>query len=377
MSKIVSANKKSICFLTRRLMVGGVERVLVDTMPLLTPYYNVTVVSLHGTPEASILQSLEESGATVLTPNLPEKNIFLLFPFLSKFHYEKQLKNIEYDYLVCVNSAAMNACFNKKAKKTVFWNHADTIEKQINPSTLIQKLKKKLFKFFYHRYDAIWAVCDKVTADYVAAFQSHNVYTLPNPINYKGILEKSDLPCDIEFNKNNLNVVALGRISTEKGFDRLVNSWGNIVKQIPNARLYIIGPGDTSCFTEALQHNNLTDKVFFLGKKDNPYPYLKQADLFVSPSREESFGLVIAEAMTLSIPVITTATAGGKYTTKDGSLAICVDNDEQALTESIIKFLKNPKEYPYSLEQAKMVAQSYDLPFFQENILRLLKQLEE
>ena len=109
--------KKHLCFLTRELVIGGVERVLVETAPLLTPYYEVTIISLHGTPEPSILQPLQESGATVLLPHLPEKQAYMLIPYLSKFHYEKILKQVDYDYLICVNSAAMNASFIKKAKK--------------------------------------------------------------------------------------------------------------------------------------------------------------------------------------------------------------------------------------------------------------------
>ena len=127
----------------------------------------------------------------------------------------------------------------------------------------------------------------------------------------------------------------------------------------------------------ASTNENLAKCVFLLGKKENPFNYLAQADLFVCPSRRESFGLVILEAMALGIPVITTATAGGKCVTKDGTLAMCVDNTDEALAEAIVQFLDAPEKYPYSVEEAKKEAQSYDLPHYQENILKLLKQLED
>ena len=322
----LETQKKSICFLTPALVLGGVERVLVDTMPLLTPYYKVTILTLHGTPEKMIADALEAAGATIVAPNLPVRSAYLLVPFLSRFYYEKILKTIDYDYLICVNNAAMNAGYNKKAKKTVCWNHMDIIHKYVSVSSVSTKIKKSIFKKLYRRYDAIWTVCNKIKTDFEEAFRLEKVQILPNPLDYDSIFTKASAPCDIVFDKTGPNVVTIGRLCGDKAFDRLINSWDNILQQAPNAKLYVIGDGDTKPLLEKLiSAHNLSESVFLLGKKENPYPYLKQADLFVCPSREESFGLVILEAMALGIPVITTATAGGKYTTKEGTLATCVE----------------------------------------------------
>ena len=162
--------KKHLCFLTPALVIGGVERVLMDTIPLLAPHYEITIVSLHGVPEASVANSLQQAGARLIAPNLPVKSALMLIPFLSKFHYEKALREIDYDILICVNGAAMNAAYVKKAKKTAFWNHMDTLEEYVSPTSFSRKIKRGIFKILYRKYDAFWTVCDKIKQDYDTAF---------------------------------------------------------------------------------------------------------------------------------------------------------------------------------------------------------------
>ena len=371
--------KPKICFLTDGLRLGGTERVLIDSVSVISPFYDVTIVPLFHEPLPVMREAFEKAGATIVAPKIKERSIFLSAPFLSKFDYEKVLRNIDYDYLICVNNIALNAGLNKKAKKTVLWNHMDNVQKHVHPESFIQKLKSAYVGFMHRRYDAIWTVCDKVKDDYVKAFSIKSVYTLTNPVNYDDIISKSKSPCPIEFDKTKKNVITVARFHPQKGVDRLLNGWINtIANDCPDAHLYIIGWGNKQQqYEEFIHKSNFSDRITFLGSQSNPFPYLKQADLFVCPSREESFGLVILEAMALGIPVITTATTGGRFTTKDSTLAMCVDNTDDALTDAILDFLKSPEKYPFSLEDAREVAQSYDLSHYQENILALLKQLED
>ena len=375
----ISLHKKTkLCFLTNGLRLGGTERVLIDSVSLISPFYDVTIIPLFQEPLPLIREALEKAGATIIAPKIKERPIFLSVPFLSKFDYEKVLRDIEYDYLFCINNVTLNAGFNKKAKKTILWNHMDNIQKHVHPKSFLQKIKSAYLGFMHRKYDAVWSVCDKVKDDYIEAFSIKHAYTLTNPLDYDAIISKSSLSCSLQFDSTKKNVVTVARLHPEKGVDRLLHSWINtIAHECPDAHLYIIGWGNEhQQYEDLIKESNFSDRITLLGPQSNPFPYLKQADLFVCPSRKESFGLVILEAMALSIPVITTATTGGKYTTKDSTLAMCVENTDKALTKAILDFLKSPENYPYSLENARKSAQSYDLSQYKENILSLLNQLE-
>lgn len=373
-------SKKGICFLISELNLGGTERVLMDTIPCLTTNYEVTIISLYFKPNPSVVETLERAGAKVIFANIKENGLFSVMPYFSRFHYEKILKNIDFDYLISVNLSALNASFVKKAKKTILWNHMDNVEKHITSSTrLSTKFKKFILRRLHKQYDAIWTVCDKVAQDYKNAFNLNNVYVLPNPLNYNSIIQKSNQPCNLKFNKEQTNIITIGRFTQNKGMDRLINIFAKDILPIhPNTHLYIIAWGWGQEDAKSLINDyNISDNVSILGLQENPFPYLKQADLFVCPSRQESFGLVIIEAMALGIPIITTATSGGLCTTQNGTLATCVENTDEALAFAILTFLNAPDKYPYSLDKAKQEAQSYDLPHYQEKLFKLIQQLEE
>lgn len=370
--------KKHLCFLLHQMNLGGTERVLIDSIKLLSPIYEVTVVSLYREPLPSVKNDFEKAGARVVSPKLPEKPLFMFIPYLSRFYYEKVLKDINCDYLISINQAALNAGFVKKAKKTILWNHMDNVEKHIAPKGLIQKIRSCIFSLLHRRYDAVWAPCEKIKNDYFSAFKLTNACVLPNPLDCERINQLANLPCDITFDKDSFNVVAVGRFAYEKGMDRLVDIFINfVIPQHPKARLYLIGWGnDYDLLKEKIEKINAKNNIYLLGRKENPYNYIKQADLFVCPSRQESFGLVILEAMLLGVPVITTATTGGITTTQNGKYAVCTNNTEKDLKNALMSFMENPASYNYSLEDAKNHAQSYNMDAYKKQLFSLLNDLE-
>lgn len=113
-----------------------------------------------------------------------------------------------------------------------------------------------------------------------------------------------------------------------------------------------------------------------LGNQTNPYPYLKQADLLVSASKYESFGLAMMEAMLLNVPVIATATTGAKYVTQNGKYAPCVENNDQALRDAIYEFANNPDSYSYSKSEAQKWVWQHDISKFGQRLVELLEKCE-
>ena len=139
--------------------------------------------------------------------------------------------------------------------------------------------------------------------------------------------------------------------------------------------IYIIGGGDGLVdFQNWVDAIGLSDIVTMVGNKTNPFPYLKQASLFLCPSRYESFGLVLMEAMLLRIPVITTATNGALYVTQNGKFAECIPNTDKAIRDALVQFLTNPSSYRYSLEEAEKWVWQHDISIFGDRLTELIEQ---
>jgi glycosyltransferase involved in cell wall biosynthesis len=102
-------------------------------------------------------------------------------------------------------------------------------------------------------------------------------------------------------------IVAAGRLDRQKGFDILVRAYANLRRAGIGHDLVILGEGEDRRELEALiAQLNLTSHVMLPGFVANPFPWIRAADLFVSSSRYEGFGRVIAEALALGTPVVAT-----------------------------------------------------------------------
>jgi len=100
-------------------------------------------------------------------------------------------------------------------------------------------------------------------------------------------------------------LVAAGRLTSEKGFDLLLAAMPRVIECLPNARLTILGQGPLkSVLEEQVERLGLTESVSFPGFQQNPWPYLCHADLFVLPSRREGFSNALLEALALETPAV-------------------------------------------------------------------------
>lgn len=131
-------------------------------------------------------------------------------------------------------------------------------------------------------------------------------------------------------------VFALGRFVRKKGFDILLRAFARLAREGVRARLVIAGAGPQDAMLRGLAAQlNIGTTVEFPGWVDAVGPYLKQADLFVLPSRDEPFGIVVLEAMALGIPIVTTRTVGPSEILDDDSAWFVDRDDDQTLARAI------------------------------------------
>ena len=106
------------------------------------------------------------------------------------------------------------------------------------------------------------------------------------------------------FQKEDVNVVFVGRVNRRKGLDVLLRAIHRVEDTVPSVKLWVVGPGEISPYQDLAVELGVAERVEFLGGKENPFPEMKQADLFVLPSRSEGFPNVLLEAMALGKPVL-------------------------------------------------------------------------
>ena len=373
--------RKRICFLPNRLMLGGIEMVLVDALKVLHDKYDVEIIIFVDEQCETILDRIP-NDVKITLKQLPKNRIlkrFSTIPFLSGFYFGKAIGKCHYDYLITLRPSVIQACFANKAKHKIYWSHNDFYKFYIKKQySLKGKLKNYGFKLIYRQHDMIWTVSETIQHEIEGKTQMNNIYALPNPINCSEINRKATEECDLVFDTTKTNIVMIGRLSKEKGFDRVIRFMCNdVLNTFPNTHLYIMGGGGIEGYQDFINKFEHKDKVSLIGPKDNPFPYLKQAQLLVCPSRDESFGLVLLEAMLLKIPIITTDTVGGRYVTQNNTLGCCVKNSDASLQTAIENFLENKDNYRYSLDNAQYWAEQHDLKFFEKRILALLEECDK
>ena len=167
-------------------------------------------------------------------------------------------------------------------------------------------------------------------------------------------------------------IVSVGRLTPWKGFDALIEIMPEIMKEIPGAKLYIIGSGPES---EALKlktiNLELGTAVFLTGRlsQDEVLGYLKQSDLFVLNTGYEGLSHILLEAMAVGIPIITTNVGGNSEVIENGKEGILIEyNNKEQLKQAIFrlykdenlreKFIINAKEKSRKFNKEKMIGET-------------------
>jgi len=170
-----------------------------------------------------------------------------------------------------------------------------------------------LSKITFSRIDQFIAQTEFSKQDMILNYKikPYKIEVIRNIIDEKFLLEQGNMFIPIEFQNSKYNVVAAGALYSIKGFDLLIQAFTKICLKCDNACLYILGKeryehGYEKYLQNLINELNLSKKVFLLGYKENPYPYYKNADLFVLSSRTEGFPNVVLESLFFHTPVIAT-----------------------------------------------------------------------
>ena len=222
------------------------------------------------------------------------------------------------------------------SEKKIHWLHTDYVMHDCTAK--YHNLFEKTFPLFDKIIGISHAVVERFNQVY-PGIQCEVIYNLIDIAKIKKMGEENDIHLG-----DGINFVSCGRIHEMKGYDRLINVFHRLddMGLLKHVSLTIIGDGpDFSKVQNLVQEYGLKDKVKLLGRRKNPYPYVKAADAFLMCSRYEPFGLVVLEAMVLGTPVISTEVASIREIMRE-DYGIITDNNEEGLINAIAEVIKNP-----------------------------------
>jgi len=368
--------KKDILFVVDNLKMGGVTKVLENLLNVLDySSYNVDLLVLHyyedmkiDIPDKVALLTAGKKFGLVdesISKLIKERNLVkiikkIFFAFSIKngtikkkiLQDRKKVLNKRYDIEIAFGDGFpyLYTAFGNSNKK-IAWMHSDVLVKDYS-ARYYRRMKNAI-----ERMDACVAVSDKVAESYKEKYFAHNIHIIQNIINDKEILKKAQLPVEIEFPDKQTNFISVGRLDYSKNYEMLLKNAKKLKDEGFEFKIYIIGDGEERENLERLIKEYLMEEVFILcGRKDNPYPYIKNADMFLLSSRYEGLPTVVIEALILHVPCLSTDVAGVRQLLNN-KIGIVTRNDETdfylKLKEvllndgKILKLKENLKDYEY------------------------------
>ena len=224
-----------------------------------------------------------------------------------------------------------------KAKKKIAWIHTDYSTIHVNA-----KLELPIWAGFDH----IVSISPDCTRSFLKTFPSlkNKIIEIENILSNEYIRHQAELQ-DVsdEMPREGINLLSVGRLCHAKNYDNVPDIMKRLLdKGFKGLKWYIIGSGGSEpLIRQRIAEAGMEEHVILMGKKDNPYPYIKACDIYVQPSRYEGKSVTVREAQVLCKPVIVSNYPTAKSQIKDSVDGIIVPQDNDGCAEGIARAINN------------------------------------
>lgn len=328
-----------VLFLTEYLTGGGAEKVLCNLVRQMDPaLFEITVQSVWQADPAGLLPS--HVRYRCCHPNTraarlrfrAEAELGLTYPLHVRDRYDLEVAFHEY-----APTKILAASANKHARK-IAWVHCDLQKGTKNPADLPK------IEAWYRRFDRIVCVSRSVQTVFDAVFSRRLESTvLHNVLDRNAILRKAQEPIDLPASRRPV-VCCVGRLDVPKNQLRLLEAHRRLLGEGLAHSLWLVGEGPDRGKLEAfLAEHGLSDSVTLFGFQNNPYPYMKHADLLACPSDSEGLSTFVSEGLVLGKPILTTNCGGMEELLGESEYGLITDLSDAAFTEGLRRLLQNEK----------------------------------
>ena len=287
--------------------------------------------------------------------------VFLMKTSLIKFKIKKERKKCldkHYDVEIAFKDGFC-ALFTAYGDSDIKYHWLHTDYSMYDCTAKYRSLFTKTFNYF----NKIIGISKAVVERFQEKYPNTDCEVIYNLIDEDKIKKQATLK-KVAFG-NKLNLISVGRIHNMKGYDRLIKVFHRLNKEnkLDDVYLRIIGDGpDMQLIKTMVYDYSLEDKIDIMGKKKNPFPYVKSSDAFLMCSRYEPFGLVI-----LGVPVISTDVASIREI-MNKKYGMIVENNEEGLYSALLTIINNRKLLDKYRENLKE---------FKYDIKKIVKQIED
>lgn len=262
---------------------------------------------------------------------------FALYGFIGRYltPFLPKIGNKVYDLAISFLTPHDIVLHKVRAKKKACWIHTDYSYVDVNTA---------LEQPVWNGYDHIISISSDVSRSFCTKFPTlaDKLLVIENIMPQQYIRQKSLEYTPEEMKKNHFNILSIGRFTHQKNFDNVPDICRRLIETTGrnDIRWYLIGYGhDENYIRSRISAAGMEEHVIILGKRDNPYPYIKACDLYVQPSRYEGKSITVREAQTLGCPVVITnySTASSQITHGIDGMIVPLDN--AACAEALAKIV--------------------------------------
>lgn len=348
------------------LRAGGAERTLINLLQRVDPSrFNID------------LYVISKSGPYVkVVPSYVNVKYFFKNDFIARFFgyihrkhnfewvFKKKMQAVEKTFDVGISY--LDAKFTEllfysdNIKKRVAFVHSsykthDNYDRFYSHKEYNQKLRNKR----YSMLDAIYFVSEDAMKEFIDVFGKYpKMEVVYNMIDREDILRKSEKNLE-RFNNEHFSFSAVGSLMEVKGFDRLIRSAALVRDQGYQFKVELAGAGDLeSNLRQLIRSLNLESIVTMHGFISNPYPLMKQSDVFIMSSISEALPTVLCEAMILGLPTLVTNCSGCRGLVNSGEYGLMAEQDDRDLAEKMKLYIDKPELIEHyqkkSIERSKL-----------------------
>ena len=344
-----------ILILNKCLMMGGIEKVLLETLKNLSELYD----------DIDLVLKDDYKEQNLFLDEIP-KNVKIHFLFeaysgknrikkeikrgIKRFFYpiklKKFLKNKKYDVII---DFSYNL-FNYKMKfdvPVIGWAHFGAISHENNNIKNDIKEGQK-----YKKYDKIIAICEEMRDEFVneLGIEANKVEMIYNAIDIEKIKKKSEEKNDeLEKYLKEDYILQVSRMVPQKQPEELIEVYRELKKRGIKEKLYYVGNGKSySEVQEKIKKYNLENDIILLGQQLNAYPFFKNAKLFLHTAKHEGIPTVLIESMALDTVVSAYSCPTGVKELlgeNDEYGALSPLNDRRTMVEKTFELLNNEEKY--------------------------------